>query len=98
MLERSTSASSTDLRDEWKIPDEYLVRVHNRPRTALFTPSDLKDSPKLPELLTGLRTTRYQWARATEIHESQYDITGPTARLELGTHWAGGTLCNLHPS
>ena len=44
----STSASSTDLRDEWNIHDEYLIRVHNRPITALLTPSDIQDSPKLP--------------------------------------------------
>ena len=31
-------------------------------------------------------------------HEAHYDFAGPTYRLELVAHWAGGTLFKLHPS
>ena len=47
--------------DEWRLQDGYLVRIHNKKRTALFTPFGLKDSPKLPEEFTGTRITRYKW-------------------------------------
>ena len=94
----SASTSSSELRDEWKIQGEYLIRVHNRPRTALFTPSDIQGSPKLPEELTGHRITRYKWTGTSEVQEAQDDFTGPTAHLELGTPWTGETLFRLQPS
>ena len=81
----STAASSTYLSYEWKIQGECFVRVHSIPRTALLTPSDLQDSPKLPAELTRLRITRLQCSGSAEVHESQDDITGPTSRLELST-------------
>ena len=66
----SASTSFSETRDEWKIQDEYLIRVHNRPRTALFTPFDIQGSPKLPEELTGHRITRYKWTGTSEVQRS----------------------------
>ena len=93
-----TAPASTYLRYEWEIQDEYLIRVHSRPRTALFIQSGSQDIPKLPEELTGLRIPRYQCPRTSEVHEAQYDFTCPTSRLELCTHWTGETWFKLHPS
>ena len=73
--------------------------MHIRPRTALFIPSEVQYSPNIfLEDITGVRTTRHQWAGTTEVHEAQGDFTGTTARLELGEPWANETLFKLHPS
>ncbi len=56
--------------DEWKLQDGFLVRIHNKKRTALFTPFGLKDSPKLPEEFTGTRITRYTWAGQDKLSEA----------------------------
>ena len=56
--------------DEWKLHDGFLVRIHNKKRTALFTPFGLEDSPKLPEEFTGTRITRYKWTRQYTVNET----------------------------
>jgi hypothetical protein len=77
--------------DEWRLHDGFLVRIHNKKRTALLTPSGLKDSPKLPEELTGTRTTRYKWTGQDKVHETYDNFTGPQAHLSLGYTWTGET-------
>ena len=72
--------------DEWKIQDGYLVRIHNKKRTALFTPFGLKDSPKLPEEFTGTRITRYKWTGQDKVNETEDNFTGPQAHSSLRLH------------
>ena len=77
-------------KDTWKKGPGCWIRVHNKPRKAMFIPTGTKDGPPVSELL-GSRSTKVQYvdSESREVINDEW-LTG--AQRCLPTRWTGCTI------
>ena len=86
---------ASDYRDYWHREPGCIVRVHVKPRRALFAPSGTKDGPSLVTLSPG-RCTQVVTEKPRRCSVIQDSWTNPlTGRRVLDRRWTGMTIFNL---
>lgn len=87
------SAEGKYLPDQWLLTRDVLIRVHNKPRSTLFTPSEDKDDPSpLPtKWLDIMRRTQTSCTGAENATIEDFWVHPESASRELGEERIGRT-------
>ena len=80
-------------KDEWKKGPGCWIRVHNRPRRALFTPTGTQDGPNI-SMLSGSRTTSIMLCH-NQGHEVIGDDWTKSENRIIKQRWTGSTTFQL---
>ena len=85
------------LPDQWLLTRDVLIRVHNKPRTTLFTPNEDKDDPSpLPlKWLDIMRRTQTSCTGLEHHTVEDYWLNPEVASRDLGEEWIGRTCFYL---
>ena len=82
-------------KDEWRKGPNCWIRVHNKPRKALFCPTGTKDGPSIA-LLSGLRATKVDFcdgSKSNVVNDEWVSAYNGTRQLEK--KWTGTTVFPL---
>ena len=89
--EATESPENTKIQDHWKIEGEELVRVHVKPRTALFTPISAQCPLEVAELSVRRRTQVEFVNGKKELIGDDWTVR-ENANRALDAKWTGATI------
>ena len=95
--DKESTSSDKIIKDTWQLTASVLIRVHNTPRTKLFTPqSDPSDPCPIPiEYLDIMRRTDTSAPTKAESNLEDYWVDRQMQHRELSEEWVGRTQFSL---
>lgn len=89
----SRPTTSPSAQDRWEVTEEKLIRIHEEPRTELFTPKP-GDCPRPLQMLTNQRSTHMQFADGAQ-QLFQDDWLKAKASFAPSEAWTGQRVFTL---